>query len=76
MESYDTATIFRHEAHCILELKGQVSHLPLWMVDLVRTFDLKRVAFSKFRYGMMRILRNNYPDSVWFNVFDQGDIYE
>ena len=76
MESYDTTSIFRHEAHCILELKGQVSHLPLWMVDLVKTFDLKRAAFSKFRYGMMRVLRNNHPDNVWFNVFDQGEIYE
>jgi SPX domain-containing protein involved in vacuolar polyphosphate accumulation len=76
MESYDTTTIFRHDAHCILELKGQVSHLPLWMVDLVKTFDLKRAAFSKFRYGMLRVLRNNHPDNVWFNVFDQGEIYE
>ena len=76
MESYDTTTIFGPEAQCILELKGQVSHLPLWMIDLVRTFDLKKAAFSKFRYGMVRILRNNHPDNVWFNVFDHGEIYE
>lgn len=76
MESYDTTTIFRHDAHCILELKGQVSHFPLWMVDLVKTFDLKRAAFSKFRYGMMRILTNNRPENVWYNVFNQGEIYE
>ena len=76
MESYDTTTIFGPEAQCILELKGQVSHLPLWMIDLVRTFDLKKAAFSKFRYGMVRILKNNHPDNVWFNVFDHGEIYE
>ena len=49
MESYDTTAIFGSSAHCILELKGQVSNLPLWMVDLVQTFDLKKTAFSKFR---------------------------
>ena len=76
MESYDTTRIFGSGAHCILELKGQVSHLPLWMVDLVRTFDLKRSAFSKFRYGMLRILTNNRPENVWYNVSNYGEIYE
>ena len=76
MESYDTTTIFGPQAHCILELKGQVSNLPLWMIDLVQTFDLKKMAFSKFRYGMLRVLRNQKPDNKWYNVSNYGEIYE
>ena len=76
MESYDTEAIFGTDISCILELKGQVSHLPVWMVDLVQTFNLQRMAFSKFRYGMMRILKNNRPEDKWFNIFNSGATYE
>ncbi|MBO7128098.1 polyphosphate polymerase domain-containing protein [bacterium] len=76
MESYDTTTIFGPQAQCILELKGQVSNLPLWMVDLVQEFDLKKTAFSKFRYGMLRVLRNQTPDNKWYNVSNYGEIYD
>ena len=76
MESYDTTSIFGPDAQCILELKGQVSNLPLWMVDLIQRFDLRKMAFSKFRYGMLRVLRNQRPDNKWYNVSNYGEIYE
>lgn len=34
--------------YVILELKCYTSFVPLWMVDVVRTFDLQRRGFSKF----------------------------
>lgn len=76
MESYDTTSIFGPQAQCVLELKGQVSNLPLWMVDLVQRFDLKKMAFSKFRYGILRVLRNQKPDNKWYNVSNYGEIYD
>ncbi|MBP5407205.1 polyphosphate polymerase domain-containing protein [bacterium] len=76
MESYDTSNIFGTEAQCILELKGSVANLPLWMVDLVKTFDLKSLAFSKFRYGMRRMILNNKPENIWYNVSNYGEIYD
>jgi SPX domain protein involved in polyphosphate accumulation len=40
----------RFDSGCniVLELKCYTSFVPLWMVDLVRTFDLKRRSFSKY----------------------------
>jgi hypothetical protein len=48
----DPETLFDSGSEVILELKCQAKFVPLWMVDLVRTFGLQRRGFSKYAAGM------------------------
>jgi hypothetical protein len=43
----------------ILELKAE-QFMPLWMADLIRSFELSRVGFSKYNTGMRA-----HIDSIW-----------
>jgi hypothetical protein len=44
----DVQTGFDPGTNVILELKCYTEYVPLWMVDLVRAFQLKRRGFSKY----------------------------
>jgi hypothetical protein len=44
----DHAAAFDPGCSVILELKCRFSQVPLWMVDLIRAFDLPRRRFSKY----------------------------
>lgn len=50
--SYDLETIFGDEqeygGNVILELKSSIGAVPIWMLDLIRRFELKQVGFSKY----------------------------
>lgn len=48
----------------ILELKCFTQHVPLWMVDLIRTFDLKRRGFSKYTAGLAQVFRTYQYDNA------------
>jgi hypothetical protein len=61
----DPETLFDGAPGAILELKCYASYVPLWMVDLVRAFDLRRRGFSKYAAGMERVF-GQY-------AFDRGD---
>ncbi|MFP4164294.1 MAG: VTC domain-containing protein [Chitinispirillaceae bacterium] len=43
---------FPFEEDVVLELKCYTSQVPLWMLDLIRAFDLQRVSFSKYVASM------------------------
>lgn len=61
----DVETLFEEGAGAILELKCYAKFVPLWMVDMVRAFGLKRRGFSKYTAGMAKVF-GRY-------AFDTGD---
>ena len=50
--NYDEQAVFGHnqlgEENVILELKCNVGQVPMWMLDLISTFELKQQGFSKY----------------------------
>jgi SPX domain protein involved in polyphosphate accumulation len=48
MVSCDVETCFDPGCSIILELKCYTSYVPLWMVDMIRQFQLRRRSFSKY----------------------------
>jgi SPX domain protein involved in polyphosphate accumulation len=67
MFNYDNETIYAtntySDANVVLELKCNIGELPMWMLDLIQTFDLKQVGFSK------------YLNSTLVNYFDNDINY-
>lgn len=61
MAGCDPETLFDEGSGVILELKCPASAVPLWMVDLVRAFELRRRGFSKFTAGMAQVFRRYDP---------------
>ena len=55
MRHYDSPLVFDPGCTVILELKCYASAVPLWMVDLIHTFSLKRRSFSKYMFGMSEL---------------------
>ncbi|MBN1984194.1 MAG: polyphosphate polymerase domain-containing protein [Chitinivibrionales bacterium] len=47
----------------ILELKSYVTSVPLWMIDLIKTFRLEKAAFSKYANGVREILGYTTPSN-------------
>jgi hypothetical protein len=56
MAPSDVETRFDAGCNLILELKCYTSFVPLWMIDLIRKFQLVRRGFSKFTTCMLPIL--------------------
>lgn len=54
---------FPSDGDVILELKCYTSRVPLWMLDLIRTFDLHRSSFSKYLAGMREVFENRNYDN-------------
>jgi len=48
MTPLDNAAIFDPGCSVVLELKCYTTQVPLWMIDLIRCFDLRRRSFSKY----------------------------
>jgi hypothetical protein len=55
MTSCDIENEYDPGCNLILELKCYTSYVPLWMVDCIRKFQLKRRGFSKFSTCLMPI---------------------
>ncbi|MDM8549668.1 polyphosphate polymerase domain-containing protein [Desulfobacterales bacterium HSG2] len=55
MVSCDTEALFDPGCSVILELKCYTSQVPLWMIDLIRYFDLQRRSFSKYMTGVAEV---------------------
>ncbi|MFW5785158.1 MAG: VTC domain-containing protein [Chitinispirillaceae bacterium] len=53
---------FPSDEDVVLELKCYTSQVPLWMLDLIRTFDLHRSSFSKYLAGMREVYENRLYD--------------
>lgn len=67
MIPYDNAETFYPDVECsvILELKCHATRVPLWMLDLIRRFDLNRRSFSKYTKASMKVLtRLRYDPGV------------
>jgi len=74
--SYDNPNTFVSEAQSnsdngcvILELKCVPTEVPLWMLDLIRQFQLNRTSFSKYVQSMTNAARHSqfYKESFNFN---------
>ena len=67
MINYDNETIYTDdysgEASVILELKCNIGQVPVWMLDLIASFELKQQGFSK------------YANSSLVAYFDDGISY-
>jgi hypothetical protein len=64
MAPCDIETCFDPGSCIILELKCYTQFVPLWMIDLVRTFQLKRRGFSKYS-TCMRPIFARYGCGSW-----------
>lgn len=56
MVSCDPETVFDSGCSVILELKCYSAFVPLWMIDLIKYFDLQRRSFSKYLTGVREVL--------------------
>ncbi len=65
MTHYDHSNSFEPECEVVLELKCFTNYVPLWMIDLVRHFNLKTRGFSKYASGILDHL--GYWNSGWSN---------
>jgi len=59
----DHAAVFDPGCSVILELKCHASQVPLWMVDLIRGFDLLRRRFSKYVTAVREVFQQYKPGS-------------
>lgn len=64
MIAYDVSTYYDPGCNVILELKCYASHVPLWMVDLIRKFNLRRRSFSKYTTGVRQVIENFTFDTI------------
>lgn len=55
MVSCDPEVIFDPGCSVILELKCYTSHVPMWMLDLIKYFNLRRRSFSKYMTGIYEV---------------------
>jgi len=58
MSAYDNETVFDPDCCVILELKCYSTQVPLWMLDLIRYFDLKQGGFSKYAASIHQVFGN------------------
>ncbi|MGR3220493.1 MAG: VTC domain-containing protein [Candidatus Anammoxibacter sp.] len=63
MVHFDNEILFDPECNVVLELKCYPARVPLWMIDLVRHFDLRRRGFSKYVTGVVNVLQLYRYDS-------------
>ncbi|MBT3233863.1 MAG: polyphosphate polymerase domain-containing protein [Calditrichaeota bacterium] len=56
MLACDPETVFDPDCSVVLELKCYSAFVPLWMIDLIRYFDLQRRSFSKYMTGVREVL--------------------
>ncbi|MBM4056191.1 MAG: polyphosphate polymerase domain-containing protein [Planctomycetes bacterium] len=57
MVPLDDETLFDPECDVVLELKCYSMQVPLWMIDLIRYFNLQRRGFSKYVAGVLNVLQ-------------------
>ncbi|MBN1577489.1 MAG: polyphosphate polymerase domain-containing protein [Chitinispirillaceae bacterium] len=55
----DVQNIYDSGASVVLELKCYTSYVPLWMIDLIRKFELYRRGFSKYMSGLRQVANSN-----------------
>ncbi len=58
----------------ILELKCYPHQVPLWMIDMIRVFELRRVAFSKYAQSILTIKELDVSHNHFFNFNDRKSV--
>ena len=70
--NYDVETAFGDEQQwggsVVMELKATIGAVPVWMLDLVRRFELKQIGFSKY---MSSSLVLNYDNGLRYMANDR-----
>lgn len=61
----DVQTGYENAGYAILELKCYTSFVPLWMIDLVRAFNLQRTGFSKFSTCLKAVFSRHSQDGLY-----------
>jgi len=69
MRNYDNELLFDGQENVILELKA-TTQVPLWMLDLIKKFDLKRVGFSKYHSSYL-----DYVNDARLHATGRGAIF-
>jgi len=62
MVPLDNETLFDPGCCVVLELKCYTTYVPLWMIDLIRYFDLPRRSFSKYVAGVSNVISRYKSD--------------
>lgn len=65
MAYYDHEVNFEPGVSVILELKCFTSHVPLWMIDMVRRFELSQRSFSKYGAGVIEVMESRFNRNPW-----------
>ncbi len=55
----------------VLELKCYPHQVPLWMIDMIRHFQLTRTSFSKYAMSMLTIKEYDESHNLFFNFNDR-----
>ncbi len=55
----------------ILELKCYPHQVPLWMIDMIKQFQLTRTSFSKYAMSMLTIKEYDENHNLFFNFNDR-----
>lgn len=75
---YDNENIFVKEADqtsgsgVVLELKCYPTQVPLWMVDMIRRFELTRTSFSKYANALLSLKRLDPSHGEFYNFADRA----
>lgn len=65
MVSSDHTLAFDPGCNVILELKCYTTRVPMWMLDMIRCFDLQRRSFSKYQTGVTEMMKFYHHDSAF-----------
>lgn len=76
LQPCDVQTAYDYNTSVILELKCYTSFVPLWMLDLIKKFQLNRRGFSKYMTGLRQAVSQQQlydpsARSVSFDNFEE-----
>jgi hypothetical protein len=71
MHPCDTESDPNTGAMTILELKCYTTHVPIWMVDLIRAFQLKRRGFSKYATCVSPLIARHNAGAMLHSLGDR-----
>jgi len=80
MVPLDNETLFDPACNVILELKCYTTEVPLWMIDLIKHFNLRRRGFSKYVTGVSEVLNlfrydDSYRNQGMYGLEDPESLY-
>jgi hypothetical protein len=71
----DNSKCYLKNKEVILELKCYTTSVPLWMIDLIRTFNLQKTAFSKYLVGLRDVYYKYRYDDLYSSLYI-NNVYE